>query len=475
MTLSGRITRRVRSKLRREAKGLLQAAPPTVSLMRPLGPSVPDDARVQQVLDLCMRVGEVLLSTGESADETTKTMLRLASACGLSAVDVDITFSSITMCCHRGMAAAPVTTMRLVRYRSLDLTRLEQVASIVERVERAELDLESASPALADAVRAPHPYPRWVATTGWAGLAAAVALLLGAAPITALAAFVVTAAIDRIGRVLNRWGLPAFFRQVVGGMLATGATLALFAAGAFPPGTRPSLVVAASITVLLSGLSVVGTVQDAISGYYVTAAGRAAEIALLSAGLLTGVVLGLKIGFTFGLALEVAGELPTGVGQFGLSMLAAATAAAAFSLAGYARVRPLLAAGLAGAAGWGTYGALTQLLAIGPVAATGGAAVVVGMATGLLRRGGQVAPLVVTLAGITPLLPGFTAYRGFYQLAVEGLADGLVTVTVALGIGLALAAGVTFGDFLTRPRPRAAEPSAETSELAEAPEEAGRQ
>ncbi len=173
---------------------------------------------------------------------------------------------------------------------------------------------------------------------------------------------------------------------------------------------------------------------------------------MLSAGLLTGVVLGLKIGFEFGLALEVAGELPTGAGQFSISLLAAAAAAASFSLAGYARLRPLLAAGIAGAAGWGTYGALTQLLSFGPVAATGAAAVVVGIATGLLRRGGGVSPLVVTLAGITPLLPGFAAYRGFYQLAVEGLADGLVTVTLALGIGLALAAGVTFGDFLVRPK-----------------------
>ena len=83
----------------------------------------------------------------------------------------------------------------------------------------------------------------------------------------------------------------------------------------------------------------------------------------------------------------------------------------------------------------------------------------VGIATGLLRRAGGISPLVVTLAGITPLLPGFTAYRGFYQLAVEGLADGLVTVTVALGIGLALAAGVAFGDFVARPR-RPASPSA---------------
>ncbi len=61
------------------------------------------------------------------------------------------------------------------------------------------------------------------------------------------------------------------------------------------------------------------------------------------------------------------------------------------------------------------------------MAATGAAAIVVGLATGLLRRCGGVAPLVVTLAGITPLLPGYTAYRGFYQLAVEGVADGLVT------------------------------------------------
>jgi uncharacterized membrane protein YjjP (DUF1212 family) len=254
--------------------------------MAPIGPQVPGDARVQEVLDLCLRIGEVQLSSGESADETTRTMLRLAEVSGLPSVDVDITFTSITICCHCGMAAPPMTSMRLVRYRSLDLTRLAEVGRIIRRVEHGRLDVPGAAVALNDAVTAPHPYPRWVATAGWAGLAAAIALLLGAAPVVAVAAFVVTGLIDRVGRLLNRWGLPAFFQQVIGGMLATGATLALFAAGAFPPGTLPSLVVAASITVLLSGFSVVGTAQDAIFSYYVTSAGRAAEIMLLSAGLL---------------------------------------------------------------------------------------------------------------------------------------------------------------------------------------------
>jgi uncharacterized membrane protein YjjB (DUF3815 family) len=59
---------------------------------------------------------------------------------------------------------------------------------------------------------------------------------------------------------------------------------------------------------------------------------------------------------------------------------------------------------------------------------------------------------VLVVAGIIPLLPGLTAYRGFYQLAVGSVVDGLATMTLALAIGLALAAGVALGDFVARPR-----------------------
>jgi uncharacterized membrane protein YjjP (DUF1212 family) len=447
------LNRRLRNALRREAHELLHGGPPTADLLRPVGPNVPSDAQVQQVLDLCMRVGEVLLSSGEPSEETTATMIRLARTLGLPTVDVDITFTSITMCCHRGMVAVPVTTMRLVRYRTTDLTRLAAVTRIVRRVERERMGVHAAAAALAEAVAAPHPYPRWVATAGWAGQAAAVALLLGGPPVTALAAFVITAVIDRLGRRLGRWGFAPFFLQLAGAVIATVYTLALLASGALPPGTQPSLVIAASITVLLSGLSVVGTVKDAISTYYVTAAGRAAEIALLSAGLLTGVVLALKFGLWLGLTLDPAEPVAAEYTQFGISTLAAATAAGMFALAGYAPLRSLLAAALAGGCGWAVYGALTLFAGFGPVVATGAAATVVGIATGLARRGSGTHSHVITLAGIIPLLPGLTAYRGFYQLAVEGVADGLVTVTLALAIGLALAAGVALGDFLARPRP----------------------
>jgi uncharacterized membrane protein YjjP (DUF1212 family) len=449
-----RLNQRLRDVLRREAREILHGGPPTVELLRPVAPDIPSDERVFQVLDLCLQVGEVLLSSGEAAADTAATMTRLAGACGLTTVEIDITFTSIAMCCRRGRSVAPVTSMRMVRYRTTDLTRLALATRIVDEVICGRMGVAAADAALTEAVRAPHPYPRWVATAGWAGLAAAAALLLGGPPLIWMTAFVVTAVIDRVGRLLGRWGVTAFFLQMVGAFVATTSTLGLFALGALPLGTDPSLVIAASITVLLSGLSVVGSVQDAISSHFVTAAGRAAEIALLSAGLLTGVIVGLKVGIGFGLALDPAEPVNVDVARFGISMFAAAAVAATSALASYAPLRSLPAAALAGGIGWAVYGALTLWADFGVVVATGLAAVVIGLASELLRRYAGMQRQVIILSGIVPLLPGLTAYRGFYQLAsAKDVVDGLSTLTLALAIGLALAAGVTLGQFIARPRP----------------------
>lgn len=494
------------------------------------GPSVPDDSRVQRVLDLAMRVGEVLLSSGEGVAEATATMLRLANAGGLPTCEVDITFTSITMCCHRGMVAPPVTTMRLVRYRSLDLTRLTDVSGLVDRIERGELegrpvaasdadgdraeagradrehtnrehtDPDRADPDRADGEpagidhpdgelpdvpggaepgfdrvpasgddtgalsraaaeldqinRAKHPYPRWLATLAWAGMAASIAVLLGGGWVAAAVAFGATGVMDRVGRVLNKAGLPLFFQQITGALLATLITAALLYLNLLPSSTRPSFVVAAAITVLLSGLSVVSAVRDAIDGFFLTAAGRAGEIAMYSAGLLAGAVLGLKTALVFGVELAVAAPLPAGNVSLAVRAVAAGLTAGMFALAGYTPVRYLAAAAGTGAGGWVIYTLMAQAN-FGPVVSTLVAAIALGMGAGILYRRYGVPRLVITLAGITPLLPGLTAYRGFYQLAVIGVADGLVTVTVALAIGLALAGGVAFGEWLTsRVRPR---------------------
>jgi uncharacterized membrane protein YjjP (DUF1212 family) len=413
-----------------------------------VGPSVPDDTQVLQVLDLAMRVGEVLLSSGEGVGETTETMLRLADAGGLPTCEVDITFTSMTMSCHRGMVAPPVTTMRLVRYRSLDLTRLTDVAILVGRVEREELSFIEAATELDAITRARHPYPRWLTTAAWGGMAASVAVLLGGGVVAAAVAFGATGVIDRIGRLLNRYRLPLLFQQMAGAMLATGITAVLMYFSLLPDGTQPSLVVAAALTVLLSGLSVVGAVRDAIDGFFLTAAGRAGEITMFSTGLLGGVVLVLKAALVFGVELSVAGPLPSSSWSLAVRAFAAGMTSGLFALAGYTPVRYLPAAAGTGAAAWLVY-TLLQQAGFGPVVATGIAAIGLGTFSGLLHRLTGVPRLVIRLGAITPLLPGLTAYQGFYQLAMTGVSDGLVTVMLALAIGLSLAGGVALGEWLT--------------------------
>jgi hypothetical protein len=214
------------------------------------------------------------------------------------------------------MAATPITSLRVVRYRALDLTLLATVYRLVEDVEYGRLDLPDASAALDDAVKAVHPYPRWVATAGNAALAGALALLLGAPWVAVPVAVVITAVIDNV-----------------------------------------------------------------------TAAGRIAEIALASAGLLSGVVLGLKVAQRAGVQLDVAAAPPSDATQIAVTLLASAVAAAFYAVGGYAAPLALLFAALAGAAGRGMFLLLTTV-GLGPVAASGGAAVVVGAAAGLLRRKG---------------------------------------------------------------------------------------
>jgi uncharacterized membrane protein YjjB (DUF3815 family) len=170
------------------------------------------------------------------------------------------------------------------------------------------------------------------------------------------------------------------------------------------------------------------------------------------------------VGIAFHLTLDPAEPVAADVTRFAISTFAAAAAAMMFALACYAPLRSLIAAALAGGVGWAAFGALTLLAPFGVVVATGLAAVFIGLASELFRRGTSIDRHVIILSGIIPLLPGLTAYQGFYQLAsTNEVVEGLATITLALAVALALAAGVALGQLISRPRPapEIPEPNAE--------------
>jgi uncharacterized membrane protein YjjP (DUF1212 family) len=438
--------------LRRRAWHILEAPTaeqPAVDSGEALGPQPPDDATVNFVLDLALRIGEVQMASGAGASDVTATILALTSALGLPHCEVDVIFTSITVTCHRGTELAPVTALRVVRSRSLDYTRLTQAEILVRKIVRGLMGAEEAHTELERITSAPHPYPRWVSTLAWGGLAAFITLLLGGGLDIAVVAFAISSLIDRIGRVLNRYHLPFFFQQVVGGLVATLSAMAIVSSNILTT-NRPTLVVAAAVTVLLSGLSTVSAAQDAISGYNVTAAGRTMETALMSAGLISGVVLALKLAVLVGLPRTPLPEVTTSTPQqLPIVVIGGAGAAACVALASYSTLRALLVAAAAGGIGALVYGALT-LTRLDAVSSSAIAATLVGFCGGLLARRLRVTPLVVAVSGITPLLPGLSTYRGLYQLGVEP-GGNLSTLMTAVAIGLALAAGVVLGEYLAQP------------------------
>ncbi|MCE6999504.1 threonine/serine exporter family protein [Saccharothrix sp. S26] len=413
------------------------------------GPSLPDDSTVHLVLDLALRVGEAQMAGGAGAADVTATILAVTSAYGLPHTEVDVIYTSITASCHRGTEAAPVTSMRVVRGRSVDYTRLAAVEDLIRRITSDGVTAADASAEIERISRAEHPYPRWVATLAWAGMAAAVAFLVGGGPVPAATAALVTALIDRVGRILNRRSLPFFFQQVVGGALATAVAVAMYATDLLPT-VRPSLLIATGIVVLLSGLSLVGTVQDAITGYNVTAAGRTVEVALLTAGLIAGIALTLRAGVQLGVRTNIADPLPPLISDVPMQFAAGAATSAFFALASYAPVRALPVAAAAGAVGTASYG-LLALTGTNAVACAAVAATVVGFGGKIVSRRLRMPPLLVAVAGMVPLLPGWTTYRGLYQLTAEGDAAGLSTLVLAAGTALALASGVVLGEHLGRP------------------------
>jgi len=260
-------------------------------------------------------------------------------------------------------------------------------------------------------------------------MAASLSVLLGGGWLVAVVAFITTAVIDRTNRLLNKIGTPLFFQQVTGGFIAViPAALVFQYQDTLGVDIAPSQVIAAGVIVLLSGLSLVGSVQDAITGAPITGAARFFELMIMTGGIISGVGIAIRAlegtdiylpTITTSTSFDLA-TTPTRVVAGGL-------AAAAFALASYAERRALSTAFFGGALGAAVVAA-AEHFSIGSVISAGLAAALVGLVGGLLARRAVTPPLVVAVAGITPLLPGLAIYRGLYGILGDQTVDGFTAL-----------------------------------------------
>ncbi len=458
-----RVNHLQRNLTERAKRAVSSTAPPRVDAGRRTDQADIDEARARSALELSLRIGESLLALGVPAADVTTNVLRVAAAYGLRC-QVDTLYTSISVSSARP-DGPPLTGLRVVKARLQDYTRLHAVSELAQEITRGvsrapdpdpdpdepapepPVDVEEAHRRLDLIVGSSHPYRRSVVTLALAGMAAAVGFLLGGGWAVALVAAVVTAAIDWLTRLLSSWGMPGFFQQVLGAALSTGAAVVLVL---LDVPIRTSLVVGSGIVVLLAGLSFVGAAEDAISGFYVTAAGRFFEVVTLTTGIVVGIAGVLDIATRMGVPMLVFGPGPI-TAHVVIQFSAAAAIAGCFAIASYARPRAALIAAGAGGLGWAASYAAIGLGSSWAVAAFV-AATVVGFVGDAMHDRLHVPPLLVGVCGIVSLLPGLTIYDGMFAIVVEANIDrGLGRLVEAGAIALGLAAGVTLGEFLATP------------------------
>ncbi|MEV7796990.1 threonine/serine exporter family protein [Streptomyces sp. NPDC087512] len=406
------------------------------------GPAVP------RVLDLTLRIGELLLAGGEGAEDVEAAMFAVCRSYGLDRCEPNVTFTLLSISHQPSLVDDPVTASRTVRRRGTDYTRLAAVFQLVDDLSDAEthISLEEAYRRLAEIRRNRHPYPTWVLTAASGSLAGAASLLVGGDVIVFFAALFGAMLGDRLAWLCAGRGLPEFYQFAVAAMppAAIGIALTLTHVD-----VKASAVITGGLFALLPGRALVAGVQDGLTGFYITAAARLLEVMYFFVSIVAGVLVVLYFGVQLGAKLNPDAALGTGdqpVVQIFASMLLSLT----FAILLQQERSTVLAVTLNGGVAWCVYGAMHYAGEISPVASTAAAAGLVGLFGQLMSRYRFASALPYTTAAIGPLLPGSATYFGLLAIAQNEVDRGLVSLSKAVALAMAIAIGVNLGGEISR-------------------------
>ncbi|MFI1927406.1 MULTISPECIES: threonine/serine exporter ThrE family protein [unclassified Streptomyces] len=406
------------------------------------GPAVP------RVLDLTLRIGELLLAGGEGAEDVEAAMFAVCRSYGLDRCEPNVTFTLLSISYQPSLVEDPVTASRTVRRRGTDYTRLAAVFRLVDDLSDPEshLSLEEAYRRLAEMRRNRHPYPTWVLTSASGLLAGAASVLVGGDLVVFVAAALGAMLGDRLAWLCAGRGLPEFYQFLVAAMPPAAIGIALTLAHVE---VKASAVITGGLFALLPGRALVAGVQDGLTGFYITAAARLLEVMYFFVGIVAGVLVMLYVGVQLGAHLNpdaALGITKRPLWQIGASMLLSLT----FAVLLQQERSTVLAVTLNGGVAWSVYGAMHYAGEISPVASTAVAAGVVGLFGQLLSRYRFASALPYTTAAIGPLLPGSATYFGLLAIAQNEVDAGLVSITKAAALAMAIAIGVNLGSEISR-------------------------
>ncbi len=410
------------------------------------------DTSARKTIDFALHLAESMFRYGAGALEVETSIIAITAALGLKHIEVDITNQSVAIN-YAPKDQTPITLLRVVRSWTNNYAGLAQVHQLVTDIVTGGVGRDEAVRRLDEITRSAKPFPRWMVTVASGVFSAAFVAVLGGGIGGSAVAFASSLFISMLARQLGRWRTPDFFITAACSFAVTLVALLLWRYGG-PLGFQiaPAIVVVGGILLLLPTGRLVSSVQDAINGFPVTAAGRFLSTMLTFGALVAGIAIAFVVGAMTGMeAIDVTETFPPRYDLWALVvMVAVAVVAIAITeQTAWTLLLPTAAVGVVG-----------HLVLIGATAAGVGprfapamAAVVIGLLARVVALRMGAPQLVVAVPAALILLPGLTIFRSMYVLTLEEseILLGFSGMLNAGAIVLGVAAGIVLGDVLARP------------------------
>lgn len=409
------------------------------------------DTSARKTLDFALHLAETMFRYGAGALEVETSIIAVTAALGLKNIEVDITNQSVVIN-YAPKDQTPISLLRVVRSWTNNYAGLAKVHRLVTDIVTGGVGREEAIRRLDEAITSPKPFPRWMVTMAFGVFAAVFVGVLGGGPLSSAIAFGANIGVSLLARQLGRWRVPDFFTTAACAFAVTVTALLLWR---FDLTNAPAIVVVGGILLLLPTGRLVSSVQDAINGFPVTAAGRFLSTLLTFGALVAGIAVAFVVGAMTGMQpIDVTQTFPPAYDLWVL-VIFVAIAVIAIGVTEQTSWELLLPTAAVGVAGYFVLLGAGQL-GVGERFSPALAAVVIGLLARVVALKMGAPQLVVAVPAALILLPGLTIFRSMYVLTIEEseILLGAGGMLNAGAIVLGTAGGIVLGDTLARPLTR---------------------
>lgn len=246
----------------------------------------------KKVLELAIYAGEILLSSGAEIYRVEETVERICTNYGVN-IECFALPNGLFISCHGEEGKSePLSLMKRIKNRSLDLQKIEEVNSFSREIEKNNITIDDAFKYIHRIDNSPY-FNLGTRLLGAGIIALSYTILVNGSIIDGIVSFFISVIIYIIQTLISRVGFFQFFQYFFAGIVAG---LFSITAKHFLPEINLDRVIAGSIMILVPGVAITSGIKDALYGDLSSSVTRISEALLIVTAIGAGVGIMLSFG-----------------------------------------------------------------------------------------------------------------------------------------------------------------------------------